>query len=108
LDALDKAITGTHGGDHKSEAYQEIKHNNVMLDSEDSVAVDQGNSERYALRRLRNKCDDLHKRVLAGELIPNPEVAFPYSLSPWERVGVRARLGRRTPGPDPIAVPTRR
>ena len=36
-------------------------------------------------------------------LIPNPAIAFAYSLSPWERVGVRAHPDCRTTGPDLIS-----
>ena len=62
LDALDKATVGGWGGDRKSE---EIKLNNVNLDSGTEAPV--GNSNAYALRKLRKDRPDLHKQVLAGD-----------------------------------------
>ena len=60
LDLIDKATTGSHGGDRS-------KINNVNLAPEAS----KGNSNTYALRKLRKDRPDLHGEVLAGKLSPN-------------------------------------
>ena len=60
-DLIDRACQGKHGGDHRSQDAQ----SNV-----DNVHVDRpsGNTESAALRRLRKDREDLHTRVLQGEL----------------------------------------
>ncbi len=63
LDAIDRATVGGRGGDRRSEA---IKHNNVMNDPVEKSA--QGNSDTYALRKLRKDRPDLHERVLSEEI----------------------------------------
>jgi len=69
LDAIDRATSGRHGGDHTSE---ESKGNNVPL------AQPKGNSTRRALRRLRTEGErgndqaaDLHRQLLAGQVSAN-------------------------------------
>jgi hypothetical protein len=61
-DLLDQAVTRGPGGDRRSEGF---KHNNVMNETV------QGNSTRYALRRLRRQRPDLHTQVLACEISAN-------------------------------------
>ena len=98
-DLLDQARQNPHGGDRRSEAAQieaaamsSIKSDNVTLD-------DRGNSDTYALRRLRKDRPDLHARVLAGELSPHGAmVAVGYSL-PGSR-----RLCPAAPHPASVAV----
>jgi hypothetical protein len=60
LDLIDKETTITHGGDRS-------KDNNVML----APDTTQGNSNTYALRKLRKDRPDLHTKVLAGKLSPH-------------------------------------
>ncbi len=50
-----------HGGDHKSEGFQG---NNVTLN-------ERGNSESYALRRLKRDREDLADKVISGEMSAN-------------------------------------
>jgi hypothetical protein len=59
LDALDRATTGKHGGDHTS---KESKSNNVKL-----AKAPEGTSNTYALRKLRKDRPDLHQQILDGE-----------------------------------------
>jgi hypothetical protein len=66
LDLLDGALKGKHGGDRRKQAG---KSDNVRL--EDVTAHNAGNSDQYALRRLREGRPDLHARVLARELSPH-------------------------------------
>ena len=53
-----------HGGDRKSDKF---KSDNVTVDKPHS----RGNSTAYSLKRLRNKCPDLHRKVLSGEISAN-------------------------------------
>lgn len=55
---IDKAYESIPG------AHRPAPHNNVMRS-------EQGNSQSYALRKLRKDRPDLHEKVLAGELKPN-------------------------------------
>ncbi len=55
LDAIDRATQRGQGGDHTS---QESKVNNVNL-----AEAPKGNSNTYALRRLRKDRPDLHERA---------------------------------------------
>jgi hypothetical protein len=58
LDLLDQVLT--HQG------YRSDLHDNVM-----EVKVEQGNTEAYALRRLRKARPDLHEKVINGKLSLN-------------------------------------
>ena len=66
---------GGHGGDRKSE---QIKFNNVNL--EDTPKSQTGNSDTYALRKLRKDRPDLHGRVLApGKPRTLPKTTNPHT-----------------------------
>ncbi len=62
LNALDRVTVGEQGGDKRSGEYQ-TNVNNVNNDVRQSPV---GNSNTYALRKLRKDREDLHGRVLAG------------------------------------------
>ncbi len=62
LDALDRATVGKQG--ERTDLYNNVKE---VSSTEPPV----GNSNTYALRRLRKDREDLHGRVLAGEISPH-------------------------------------
>lgn len=64
LALIEEETQRPHGGDRRSE---DFKFNNGKLETSPPV----GNTEQYALRRLRKDRPDLHARVLAGEVSPN-------------------------------------
>jgi hypothetical protein len=72
-DAHNSAVQ--HGGDRKSAAYQEIKHDTNKKDIMVDHGAAQGTSRTYALRRLARSPDpahqDLYQQCLAGDLTPN-------------------------------------
>jgi hypothetical protein len=59
LDLIDRVTTAQHGGDHS-------KVDNVSL-----ASASDGNSNTYALRKLRKDAPEIHAQVIAGELSPN-------------------------------------
>jgi hypothetical protein len=76
----EKVTQRQHGGDRKSD---EIKIDNVQLDPAPT-----GNSRAAALPRLRKDREDLHKKVLAGEMTCSAamiEAGFRKKLSPLEQ-----------------------
>jgi len=62
LDAIDRATVG--------EAHRPVTNNNVITPPPPEKAV-QGNTNTYALRKLRKDRPDLHERVLADEISPH-------------------------------------
>jgi hypothetical protein len=95
LALIEQETQRPHGGDRKSAA---IKANNVNLDP-----VPEGNSEQYALRKLRKDRPDLHARVLANELSPHGamvEAGFrtrPIQCAPSPKAAAAAIRKRFTP-----------
>lgn len=61
LDAIDRAT--------QREAHRPVSNNNVITSSAEKTV--QGNSETYALRKLRKDRPDLHERVLEDEISPH-------------------------------------
>lgn len=59
-----EAMTGTHGGDRRSETA--IKCNNITLET-----LSTGTRRDYTLTRLKNQHAELYERVVAGELSAN-------------------------------------
>lgn len=66
LGGWQRATKATHGGDHKSEEYQEkIKTDNISLDPQ------HGTSRAYTLDRLEREHPALYAKVVAGEMSAN-------------------------------------
>jgi hypothetical protein len=61
LNALDRMTVGQHGSNQYTEHRTVVEYGNVTLHKPAT-----GNSNTYALRKLRKDREDLHGRVLAG------------------------------------------
>ncbi len=66
LDALDRATVGRHGSNQYTKRKPTEQYDNVTLPKPDT-----GNSNTYALRKLRKARPDLHERVLGGKISPH-------------------------------------
>jgi hypothetical protein len=74
IDAIDRMTVGKQGAPEGNQNAGKTTNNNIMdcLEEEpSSEPAVQGTSNTYALRKLRKDREDLHERVLAGEISPH-------------------------------------
>lgn len=91
LDLIDRAVQGKRGGSRKSGE-------NDVTARRDSCQ--NGNSQQYALRRLRSARPDLHTQVLAGDISPHRAMQLagfrkPTISVPLEPVAAANALARK-------------